>query len=298
MDTAPEWEKWDWIGDKFGFSLPSLKRALMNILYRSFMHTYFWINDPDCLMIRRTDTDLTLDEIKLQLTLFGLSGGQILISDDMTKLSEEELSDAKLVFPPYTPKLYDPILTDAFTSEYPTIYFLETFENIGKRYLTAIINWEDDPITRTLNISELFPNLPEDEKEFYIFDFWNKEFLGIYNSESTIETTIPPHFCSYYSIIYVNKDLKEKPLLLSSDLHITQGCCEVTEFEYDEEENEISVIIDLIGEREGTLYLKLPMGKYITDCAYDYSIKNKKENIWAISVSFINSCSFKIDLNE
>lgn len=298
MDTAPEWEKWDWIGDKLGFSLPSLKRALMNILYRSYMHTYFWINDPDCLMIRRTDTDLTLNEIRLQLTIFGLSGGQILISDDMAKLTEEEINDAKLVFPPYTSKLYDPILTDAFTSEYPTIYFLETLENIGKRYLTAIINWDDEVSSRNLSISELFPNLPKDEKEFYVFNFWNKEFLGTFTPQTPISITIPPHFCSYLSIIYVNKELKQKPILLSSDLHITQGCSEITEFEYNDEENEISIIIDLIGERKGNIYMKLPMGKYITDCEYDYSIESEKENVWRLYVEFLDSCSFTIALNE
>ena len=298
MDTAPEWEKWDWIGDKLGFSLPSLKRALINILYRSFMHTYFWINDPDCLMIRRTDTDLTLDEIRLQLTLFGLSGGQILISDDMTKLSEEEINDAKLVIPPYSPKLYDPILTDAFTSEFPTIYFLETLEVIGKRYLTAIINWDDNEIQRTLKVSEILPDLPNDEKKFYIFDFWNHEFLGTFKAQTSFDVTIPPHFCSYLSIIYINKALTEEPILVSSDLHISQGCCEVTEFDYNKEESEISVIIDLVGKRQGSLYVKLPPEKTITDCEYDYSMKSKKDNIWTINVEFIDSCAFIIELNN
>ncbi len=297
MDTAPEWEKWDWIGDRFGFTLPGLKRALINILYRSYTHKYFWINDPDCLMIRRTDTDLTLNEIKLQLTLFGLSGGQILISDDMTKLSNEELNDAKLVIPPYNPELYDPILTDAFTSPVPTIYFLETLETIGKRYLAAITNWDDNTVNRTITISEIIPNLPKDENEFYIYDFWSRRFLGTFTPETPINLTIPQHFCSYLSIIYVNGKIKQEPLLLSSDLHVTQGCCEMTKFDYDDEENKISIIIDLLGVRKGSLFIKLPTEKEITECEYQYDLKNKKENIWIINLEFIDSCSFKIGLS-
>jgi alpha-galactosidase len=297
MDTAPQWKKWDWLGDKFGFSLPSLKRALMNILYRSFMHTYFWINDPDCLMIRRTDTDLNINEIKLQLTLFGLSGGQVLISDDMSKLSDEEINDAKLVLPPYNSKLTDPIVTDAFTSKLPTIYFLETHEYIGKRYLAAIINWDDKSVDRSISVSEIIPDLVTDEKHFLVFDFWNQQFLGEFGRNDPISLQIPSHHCAYLSIIYVNNFLKQEPLFLSSNLHISQGCYEITDFDYDEEENIISMIIDLIGEREGDVFIKLPSEKNISECEFPVSLFDQKNNIWKISVRFTNSISLNISLS-
>ncbi|MFW9900501.1 MAG: glycoside hydrolase family 36 protein, partial [Candidatus Thorarchaeota archaeon] len=95
-DTAPIWEIEDKQEELKEVPVPALKEALLNIIYRSFMHKYFWINDPDCLMIRRSNTQLNLDEIRLQMTIFGLSGGQLLISDDMSKLSEDEINDAKL----------------------------------------------------------------------------------------------------------------------------------------------------------------------------------------------------------
>jgi alpha-galactosidase len=296
-DTAPEWTKWDWIGNKLGFALPSLKRALINTLYRSFMHNYFWINDPDCLMIRRTDTDLSLNEIRLQLTLFGISGGQILISDDMTKLNEEEIQDAKLMLPVNNPEYFDPIVPDAFISELPTIYFIETQESIGKRYLVAIINWDKKPNNRTIKISEILPNLPNDEKNFFIFDFWNDKFLGEYNRDATIHlNNIPPHGCSYLSLIFIDEFLKKGPIFLSSDLHISQGCYELTTFEYDEEEMIISVIIDLIGEREGKILIKMPSDMRIKECQYNCSIFDKEHNIFKIEVAFFDHTSFTISL--
>ena len=296
-DTAPEWTKLDWIGNKLGFSLPSLKRALINTLYRSFMHKYFWINDPDCLMIRRTGTDLNLNEIRLQLTIFGLSGGQVLISDDMTKLHEEEIRDATLMLPVYNPEDFDPIVSDAFISQLPTIYFIETQETIGKRYLVAIINWDKNPTNRSIKITKILPNLPKDEKDFFLFDFWNNKFLGEYNRDATIHlNSIPPHGCSYLSLIFIDEFLKSGPIFLSSDLHITQGCSEITIFDYNEEQMMISLIIDLIGERKGNLLLKLPSNMKIKECQYNCSIFDKQNNIFKIEVAFIDHTSFTISL--
>lgn len=298
-DTAPEWSKLDWIGDKRGFSLPSLKRALINVLYRSYMHTHFWVNDPDCLMIRRTDTKLTMEEIKLQLTVFGLSGGQILISDDMTKLGKKELRDAKLVLPAYNSEDFDPIVSDAFISPLPTVYFLETQESIGKRYLAAIINWDDKPKERSIKISELIPNLLEDEERFYIFDFWNKQFLGEFGRDEDIHlNSIPPHGCIYLSLIYTDEFLKIDPILVSSNLHITQGVYEITDFTFEEEDMTISMIIDLIGKREGELYLKLPPNTHINECRYHCSIFDKENNVVKIDISFVDNTSFTISLGH
>lgn len=299
-DTAPLWDA-GYI-EKFengrGITEISLKAALLNTLYRSFMHKYFWINDPDCLMIRRSDTELNLDEIRLQLTIFGLSGGQILISDDMTKLSEEEIKDAKLLLPPYNPKEYDPILVDAFTSELPSVYMLETKEIIGKRYLVAIINWNNSVISKKLKILDLVPNLVENDRDFYIFDFWNEKFLGEFKINDGIELTeIEPHSCRYLNIIPINKELKKLPVLISSNLHITQGCCEIKSFEYTEEFNQLRIRIELTGLREGFIILKLLQNRKIIKLNLKHSNIDPKENLWKVYVQFKDKLSLIIDLD-
>lgn len=296
-DTAPTWKILDKIGERFGFSVPSLKRALLPVLYRSFMHRYFWINDPDCLMTRRTDTKLKLNEIRLQLTIFGLSGGQLLISDDMTKLAKEEIEDIKLLIPPYNSDEFDPIPTDIFYSEYPSIYMLETFEDIGKRFLVALINWKDKPKDAIYAIDDLIPKLLEDEQEFLIFDFWNKKYLGTFRRNDLIKLApIEPHSCHYLSIIPITEELKQEPILLSSNLHITQGCNEITEFEYDADDHTLAITIDLIGERKGSFFLKLPENEAIKECALECNLLNEEENIWELKTEFKDSSSMEIKL--
>ena len=298
-DTAPHWEAefLEKREDRRGISLPALKVALLNILYRSFMHKYFWINDPDCLMIRRTDTKLNIDEIRLQLTIFGLSGGQVLISDDMTKLSNNEIKDAKLVIPPYNPKEFDPILVDAFTSRLPSIYTLETTEIIGKRYLVCLINWDDEIITKSTSISEMIPNLQDDNELFYIYDFWNKRFLGKFNRSAVIELNdFNPHSCCYLNVIPVSTVSNDSPIFLSSDLHISQGCHEIRGFEYKKGKEKIQIELSLIGKREGFFYIKLPKSKTVVNYKFKSSRVDIEENIWELFVEFENKISLEIEL--
>ncbi|MBD3341524.1 MAG: hypothetical protein GF353_20640 [Candidatus Lokiarchaeota archaeon] len=297
-DTGPLWEDVEKDQERKGVSLPCLKVALINIVYRSFMHNNLWINDPDCLMIRRTNTDLNLDEIRLQITLIGLSGGQVLISDDMAELSEEELSDAKLVIPPYNSEEHTAFPVDCFTSKLPSIYLLETHESVGHRYLVAFINWSEEKNDKKQRISEIIPFNDEEINQFLVFDFWNEVYLGQYNINDKIKLkNILPHSCRYLSLVPIDEEDEEEPIFLSSNLHITQGCWEITDFDYNKDEDKISMIIDLEGEREGWLFLKLPKDKEIGEYSSDYVKIDKKNNIWKVYVEFINSSLIEIGLS-
>jgi alpha-galactosidase len=84
-DVAPAWgESAKTSGD------PSTVHALDAIIARSFMHRRFWLNDPDCLMLRTTATKLTANERHALAATIAASGGMLIISDDMALLGAEE----------------------------------------------------------------------------------------------------------------------------------------------------------------------------------------------------------------
>jgi alpha-galactosidase len=68
---------------------PSTRHALRDTLARSFMHRRLWVNDPDCVMLRRTDTALTDAQRRTWAHAVGLSGGLAVLSDDMARLDGE-----------------------------------------------------------------------------------------------------------------------------------------------------------------------------------------------------------------
>jgi alpha-galactosidase len=80
-DVAPSWN--DSRGD------PSTVHAIDAVIARSFMHRRLWLNDPDCLMLRARETRLNAEERGALAAAIAMSGGMLLISDDMRLLDRD-----------------------------------------------------------------------------------------------------------------------------------------------------------------------------------------------------------------
>ena len=53
------------------------------------MHRRLWLNDPDCVMLRTTHTELRPEAARTWARAVGLSGGLALVSDDLALLDGE-----------------------------------------------------------------------------------------------------------------------------------------------------------------------------------------------------------------
>lgn len=87
-DVAPWWapkeELWNLPG--YMSTIPATRNAWRDTMTRTFMHRRLWINDPDCLMLRSTDTDLTAEQVRAWAMLVAASGGMAIVSDDLSLL--------------------------------------------------------------------------------------------------------------------------------------------------------------------------------------------------------------------
>ncbi len=66
------------------------RQAIDAIIARSFMHRRLWLNDPDCLMLRQRETSLNTNERGALAAAIAVSGGMLLLSDDMSLLGPAE----------------------------------------------------------------------------------------------------------------------------------------------------------------------------------------------------------------
>ncbi len=82
-DTAPYWSK----GKDDG--RPSARYALRNTITRYFMHNKWWLNDPDCLLLRGKKTKLTSDQRELYAYTVGILDNMVLMSDDLELVDED-----------------------------------------------------------------------------------------------------------------------------------------------------------------------------------------------------------------
>jgi alpha-galactosidase len=65
---------------------PATRHAFRNTLARAFMHRQLWLNDPDCLMLRATSTELSPVASRTWAHAVAVSGGMALVSDDLAQL--------------------------------------------------------------------------------------------------------------------------------------------------------------------------------------------------------------------
>ncbi|MCC7365977.1 MAG: alpha-galactosidase [Dehalococcoidia bacterium] len=79
---------------------PSVRHAMRLALMRNWMHGRWWANDPDCLVVRETDTELTEAEVRFLAAGIALSGGMVVASDDLPQLGEDRRALALALFPP------------------------------------------------------------------------------------------------------------------------------------------------------------------------------------------------------
>ena len=77
-DTAPFWNS-----QLAPFQGVNALYALKNSIMRYFMHKRWWLNDPDCLLLRNKDIDLSPNEKELYALVAGTLDNMIIESDDL-----------------------------------------------------------------------------------------------------------------------------------------------------------------------------------------------------------------------
>ncbi|MHC5054719.1 MAG: glycoside hydrolase family 36 protein [Planctomycetota bacterium] len=108
------------------------RTSLRNSIRRWFFHRACWWNDPDCLVVRGPEGDranLTLDEARTLTAGLGLTGGMMLLSDDMPKLAPERAALHDLLFPLIEGSARP---LDLFETDPPSVLAL-TIEPTGRR---------------------------------------------------------------------------------------------------------------------------------------------------------------------
>jgi alpha-galactosidase len=97
-DTGPWWAPRP--GDTvkgFAGSAACLANAARASLLRAPLHRRLWINDPDCLLLRPTKTQLSAAQRRLGADLVAGLGCFLMISDDLSLYGAEEWSQVERI---------------------------------------------------------------------------------------------------------------------------------------------------------------------------------------------------------
>ncbi len=143
---------------------PSVRQVMRMALQRNWMHGRWWANDPDCLIVGDTDTELTAGETRFLTTAIALSGGMVVAGDNLAELSDERRALARALFPP-AGVAAAPV--DSADGPIPDVWRAQIDED---RALVGVLNWSDEGTWVSLN-EILAPGE-------CAFDIWGAKVLG------------------------------------------------------------------------------------------------------------------------
>lgn len=211
-DAAPDWHgrplPWEW-------GIPSARNALRNALNRSFMHDRWWLNDPDCLIVRQKDSHLSEDEVRTLAAAIALSGGMPGLSDRVSALSPDRLRLLSQTLPA-SGRPARAIDLGLVTT--PELYALPVETAWGGWTVAGLFNWGERPLSRRLPLTTL--GLAPD-RDYHIFDFW-RGYLGQTRGTLNIDG-VPPHGCRLLRLTPVS----DQPTVVGTTLHLTQGLTDI-----------------------------------------------------------------------
>lgn len=250
--------------------MPAARNALQNILSRAFLHRRWWINDPDCLLVR-PDTDLTLADIQTLATAISLTGGSLLLSDDLPALPQTRLSIAQVLLPLIDQRA---VVIDWMDRVTPTLLRLDLSGPAGNWRLLAQFNWEDDDVD--LEFSPQTFRLSE-ENIWWVREFWTGQ-IGQMSTHSPIHMhAVPPHGVRVLAArLYTPK----QPAYLGGGLHLSQGL-EIKTWQPQPDELSFSLGLGHQGSGKIFLYLpKAPLGAWIGDKSQ--MLEDQGQNIYSL----------------
>ena len=284
-DVAPSWKpKYSFLGVLLQkeFDIPSTRNALHNTIARAPLHRRWWINDPDCLILRKTETDLSAPEVQTLATVIALSGGAAMVSDDLLALDEERKRWLARLFPPLPGRMR---VIDLFDDERPKLLSLDLAGPIGEWCLIAILNWEDEErhYEVPMEVFGLDASL-----EYHSVDFWHAQYETIH--ERILSTgPIPAHGVKLIAL----REASEGSLWVGDTLHISQGMCVKS---WDHDEQTISTMIDCGRRAQGKVWFALPApprSLRLDGVELDYERVSNK--VYAANLEFEGSATLAIE---
>jgi alpha-galactosidase len=283
-DVAPHWKP-----KLFGVrrflegekSFPSVKNALHGTVSRLSLHQRWWINDPDCLLLRDLDTELTLEEVQFMASVVALSGGSLIVSDHLPTLSDKRADILAKLIPPLPSAAF---AMDWFDSTFPSQLCLPLHNEVGQWSLLALLNWADVPQTISLDLDRCGFGRQDQHHQF---DVWQASYAKVSGNQLTFHD-IPPHSAKLFAI----RPIKKIPQWVGDTIHVSQGLM-IKNWKLGSKALQLKLHIDR--EVRGRVWMAFPSEpeRILLD-GKELSWDPIAEDIWAFDLEFENQANLDV----
>ena len=217
------------------------------------LHNIALINDPDNVVLREEFS--TYEQAVSRICIVSLLGLPLTFGDDLPKLSSERLDILKRALPVMNvhPTDFNNAICDGKTQVLQL-----AIEMPFERYsVAAVMNLTEEAAERHISLKETL-RLPEGE--YLVYDYFDKEYLGIYKDSMLL--SVAPYDTKVLSF----RKKSGKPQVISTSRHITQGAAEIKNMQWDDNTNTLSVTSSLVKNDLYVLTVYIPEGYVFKTC--------------------------------
>jgi alpha-galactosidase len=245
-DVAAYW------GDEGNSDGPSLLNATRATLARLWMHGRWWTNDPDCVVVRAEDTRLSPAEVQAWAAVVALSGGMVLVGDDLSRVPPARLALLGRLLPPSgrAARAYPPL-----ERRMPERLCLRVERPWGHWWVVGIANWTDAGVSRVWTPSD-FPEV-DPASRYHVVDLWDGEYLGSEVGPVNLGQ-VPPHGLR---LLAAHPDLG-RPQTIGSTGHLLGDALDLAVEQWDQASGVLTLVPSGRGpsERRGEFLVYDPTG--------------------------------------
>ncbi len=181
---------------------------------RLYTHNIVAYNDPDTQMV---GDYLSLEEARITTTVVGLPGQVMFAGDKLANLAPERVRLLQMNLP-----VADIHPTGLYSIEdLLPIWNLAVRTTYGAWNVTALFNWGEDDADLGFDFAEL--GLRPDV-DYAVYETWTESWEGFHRGSFRMK--VPRHAVRLLTI----HEKSDKPVLLASNRHITQGYEDVLDF--------------------------------------------------------------------
>lgn len=186
-----------------------MQRTTRTVLYRAFYNRKVFLNDPDGIVLRDSETgdgfNCTYSEARLWATAVALSGGSVLVNEELEKLSEARRSLFTALVPPLGVAARP---LSFFETPAPTLAVLDYSSDVK---FAASFHWGDTLADRSFTTAQF------GFEKALVVRCWDKKVLGVLDTVE--EKNCLPHSAELYLLYRV----PQEPCFLYSEINLFGG---------------------------------------------------------------------------
>ena len=234
--------------------------AVNNLACWFFAHRKFFMCDSNMLTV---DKPIPRNEAEISASLFGISGGPLMLGDDIDNISEERLAIIKKCLPransaPFPASLF----TKLDSNDHSHIFVVKVQKEWGEWYIVAVFNLNDKSKEFELEADNLKMGKG---RQYRMFDFWQESYCGTFKDYQKIE--VPSNTAKVFRL----EECREHPWILGSDMHVRQGETEFLDITWNEGNLTLSGKVTRPAGETGNLYIAAP---------WNWKPRNFNKNLW------------------